>query len=136
MQANTLTLAVDTANDGTTTDHVYTRIREVENKSVYNGPGGSVSNRKELAFLRKDPKRSGNSQGVSSAEARFTEEVSVPGVEDSSNVSHLLTGSVSFRIPVGVSSADLLTFRQKIIALLDDDTVMGALMDNLEICPP
>jgi hypothetical protein len=133
MQANTLTLAVDTANNGTTTDQVYTRFREVENKSVYNGPDGSVSNRQELAFLRKDPKRSGNSQGVSSAEVRLTEEVSVAGVEDSSTVSHLLTGSVSFRIPVGVSSADLLEFRQKIIAVLDDDVIAGALMDNLEI---
>jgi hypothetical protein len=132
-QADTITLAVDTANTGSTTNKVYSRFREELNKTTYRGPEGTLANRQEMAFLRKDPTRNGNSNGVATATIRFTDDVSVAGVDTTTTVEHLLVGEVSFRIPVGVSDADLLAFRQRLIAILDDDTVMTDLMGSLEI---
>lgn len=132
MQNNSITLAVDTANTGVTSSQVYTRLSEETNKSLYGRADHSLDHRHEMTFLRKYPVRSGNFKGTAKPTVKFTDSVQVAGV-DGNNVDCLLVGEVSFNIPVGVSDAALLEFRQRLIAALDTDSVMTALMSRLEI---
>jgi len=132
MQADSLTLAVDTLNNGTTSNQTFTAISRETNKSTYSRSDASSANRRDLAFLRKFPTRSGNFLGATKVTFKFTDTYSVQGV-DSNPLSTLLVGEVSFSIPVGVAAADAKEFRQRLLAVLDNDTVMDKLMNRAEV---
>lgn len=133
MLPNTITLAVDTANTGTTTDQVYVRFEEQINKSTYRGPGASVSSRNQLAFLRTLAKRSGDFLGSNKPTVKYTRDVSVPNASGSGNVVAPLIVEVSMSLPVGCTDADVLAARQHIVAILDRDDIVGLLCTHMEI---
>jgi hypothetical protein len=112
MQDNQITIT-DVDINGTPTDLIYTRVREKENQSVYQGPDGSLSNRQEMALTRKYPIRQGNSQGVMEVRIRFAEDVSVAGVETSTTVEHLNSCEIILRVAVGTTDAEIVTLLSK-----------------------
>jgi len=133
MQPNTITLAVDTANTGTTTDQEYNRYEEKINSSTYIGPGHSLGNRNLLQLYRTPPKRNGNFPGAAKASAKFTIDRQVSGVDTATTLVAPQILEISISSPVGVSSADHLEFRQHGVALLDYDTIVSALYELLSV---
>lgn len=127
MQPEVITLAVDKANTGTTTDKAYTRFDEYQNRSVYIGPSHDMAAREQLAMYRTFPKVNGNFRGVAKTAIKVTRDKAVTGVDGVSTLTAPMIGDVSFSIPVGVTVADVIELRQEIIALLDLDVIMTAL---------
>lgn len=122
MLDNTITLAVDTANTGVTEDQVYERHREYDNRSEYIGPGHTAASRDLLAFYTADPKQSGNYRGTRKSSVKFTEDITVAGVDGSDIVTPIIL-EVSYSAPVGITEAQITELRQRAIALLDNDTL-------------
>lgn len=129
---NTLTLSVDTENLGAPTDQVYTRYDEKSDKTTYIRADHTVVARRELSLARRPSTRSGNYNGSSKGTVKFTDSVTVAGV-DGADVSALLIMDLSISIPVGCTDAQILEMRQRLIAALDDDTFIGPFMTRLEI---
>lgn len=132
MQANTITLAVDLLNTGSTTNEVFTRHEEQINRSTYIGPEHTVASPNTMQFYRTLPKRSGDYLGSAKVSIKFT----ASRVVDSATGLDIKApdiAEVSFSIPVGVTAAQMKATRQRLIAALDSDTVMDALMGTQEI---
>jgi hypothetical protein len=132
MQPNTITLAVDTANSGSTTNRVYTRFEELVNRTTYKGPAHTFSAADTLQFYRTLPVRSGAFLGAAKTSVKFTKAVTVQDGAGQ-DVIYPLIGEVSFSVPVGTPDTVTKELRQTILALLDSDTVMGPLNDSGEI---
>jgi hypothetical protein len=133
MLDNTITLAVDELNTDSTTDHEYSRYDEYQNRSVYNGPDNTLSSREILGFYRTTPSKSGNFKGVAKSSIKFTKDIEVEGVDSTTSVTAPMIVTISFSMPIGATSAEVVEERQKAIALLDDDTLMDRLNNDLEI---
>jgi len=133
MQANEITLSVDVLNNGTTVDSVFRRHSEDANRSLYIVDGSHVPGmRDQLQFYRTAEKPAGESRGVTKSALKFTLDVAVPNASGSGNIVSALIGEASFRIPVGVTAAQSLELRQRMIAALDH-SLAAALNDQLEI---
>lgn len=132
MLSNSITLAVDVLNSGSTSNEVFSRLEELVNRSTYRGPNHSSASRNTMQFYRTLPKRSGNSLGTAKVSVKFTTDKTVTGV-DGSDQSAPLIGDVSFSLPVGCSAADMKALRQRIIASLDQDEVWDLVMTYQEI---
>lgn len=136
MQANTITLDVDTDNDGGTTAIVvesFTRYDEFQNRSVYINTGHTLASKDTLSLYRTLPKQNGNFKGVAKSAIKFSKDHSVPGVDSTTtNVASGLV-EVSFSLPIGMTPAQTLELRMRAVALLLDDTVMVALNDQLMV---
>jgi len=130
MQANVITLAVDEQNDSNTVDHVYTRADYFQNRSLYVSGDHTLEARDTLGFYRTQPKQNGNFKGTAKCSLKISTDKLVDGVDGFSQLTSPIIGEVSFSVPVGVTSADKMIARQLLIAILDDDTVMEALMDQ------
>lgn len=126
-----LTLAVDIANNGTTVDKVYTYFDTFGQKRVYHSADHTLVDREELCFIRRMPSRSGNFLGTAKGTIKFTDDVVVAGA-DGSDVKAPLIIEVSFSAPVGVTEGMLTERRQRVMAILDDDTHMGPFFYILE----
>jgi hypothetical protein len=133
MQPNQITLAVDTENTGVTTDKVYLRFEETLNRSTYVSDTHTYAEKDTVTLYRTLPKQNGNFKGVLKSSLKVTEDFSVPGVDSSTTLTSPVILSVSFSVPIGVTSADLLRLRQTVIALLDQDTLMNPLNHQLMI---
>lgn len=133
MQPDTITVPVDTLNNGTTTDEIYTRFEEYQNRSVYIGASHTMAAKDQLSLYRSFPKTNGNFKGVSKTSIKFAREHSVLGVDGLSNLTAPVIVEVSFSIPVGITAAQSLIARQRVVALLDNDTIMAALNDQLMV---
>lgn len=133
MLDNTITLSVDYLNDSNTTDEVYSRQDEFQNRSVYTGPDHTLSERDTMSFYRTYPKQSGNFRGTAKSAIKFSQDVQVDGVDASTSVNAVEIGEISFSLPVGTTAAAAKILRQRMIAALDDDTLMAKLNDKLEI---
>lgn len=135
MQPDVITLAVDEDNDdGSVTaavDHVYTRFEEYQNRSKYIHSGHLIDAQDTLAFYRTAPKSSGNFKGVAKTSVKFTKDQTVKGVDGVSDLTAPIIVEVGFSLPVGVTAEEVLLARQRVIAALDDDTMMDAL--NLQL---
>lgn len=119
MQDNIITLPVDVLNNGTTTDRVYERFSvDSPNKVTYTGPDHTATARDVLQLYRTFAKRTGVYLGSNKSTVKFTEDKVVLTAEGLNTVAPLIA-DVSFSIPVGVSVADQLAFRQRLIAALD-----------------
>lgn len=129
MQANTITLSVDAANTGTPANQVYSRYEEYPNRSSYIGDDHLPEVRNTMGIYRTFPTRTGNFKGASKSAVKFTQDVVVPGVDSTTEITSPIIVEVSFSVPVGAASADLKELRQRVIAALDQD----ALMDSLSI---
>lgn len=133
MLNNTIVLPVDTANTDVTTDYTFRRFEEASARTVYiNEADHSVATHNTLTFYRTAAKPNGNSKGVSKTAAKYSQSIIVPG-KDGSDLSADAIANVSFNLPVGMTPAQTLELRQRLVALLDDDSVMAPLMDYLEI---
>jgi len=133
MLDTTITLSVDTTNDDTPENHVFTRYDEYQNRTVYTGPNNALDSRELMTVYRTAPKPAGNFKGVAKSTVKFSRDVEIEGKDSTTNVGAVELGEVSFSIPVGTSAADAMILRQRLIAALDDDTLMVKLMENLEI---
>lgn len=133
MQANSITLAVDTANTGTTTNQVYTRFEEKTDRSTYIGATHVLDSRDMIQLYRTAPKRNGEFRGVARTSIKVTEDISVDNVSGDGQIVAPMLLECSFSIPVGATAAQTLELRQRLLALLDDDSVMADLVDIQEI---
>lgn len=133
MQANTLTLSVDAANNATPANEVYTRYEEYQNRSSYIGANHTPDDRDQLALYRTFPTKSGNFKGTAKSSVKFTKDVEVAGVDSSTTLTAPIILDVSFSVPVGATSADLIHARQRLIALLDSDSLMDSLNIQLMV---
>jgi len=133
MQADTITLAVDTANTGSTTSTAFSRYAEELNKTTYIGashvPNSTVDT---LVFGRSLPTKNGTFLGTGKSQAKFTRTMSV-AASDGTTLKVPLIIDVNFSVPVGTTSAELVKLRQTAIALLDNDTIMNLLNVTLAV---
>jgi hypothetical protein len=133
MQPNTVTLAVDVLNNGTTEDQIYTRYEEYQNRASYIGASHTPDSRDALAIYRTFPTKTGNFKGVAKSAVKFTKDVEVSGVDSSTTLTAPIIFDLSASIPVGATTADVLEARQRLIALLDNDTFMNSLNIQLMV---
>lgn len=133
MLDNTLTLPVDAANDGNPADQVFSRFEELTGKSVYNGPDHDLSGlRDQLTLLRTLPKQSGNFRGMARSAAKFTRDYEVAGVDSTTTIVSPGIIEVSTSFPRGVSAAERIEARQRVISLLDMDNFIDRLQGQCE----
>jgi hypothetical protein len=133
MQPNEITLAVDEANSGSTTDHDFTRIDSFSNRSLYCRDGvHTAAARDQLNFYRTPGKQNGNYRGSEKTSTKFTVDTTVPGVDGSDIVAPMIV-ETKYSFPVGTPAATKKLMRQKAIALQDLDSVMDDLHGMLEI---
>lgn len=132
MQDNTITLAVDVANNATSVDLVYTRFDQYVNRTVYTAETHTLANPDTLSFYRTFPKTSGNYPGQAKAAVKFSRNIVVTGL-DGSDVLGPQIIEVSVSNPVGATVAQQMEMRQRALALLDRDDVMVGLTNQLEI---
>jgi len=110
------------------------RHEETTTRSTYvDDASHSVDSRDIMQLYRTAAKRNGESRGTSKSAVKLTSDVSVPNASGSGDIVLPLIAEVSFSVPVGVTAAQTLELRQQLVALLDDDAVMAALNDVLEI---
>lgn len=133
MQANTLTLSVDAANDGNPANEVYTRYEEYQNRSSYIGADHLPDARNTLAIYRTFPTKSGNFKGTAKSSVKFTQDVEVAGVDSSTTLTAPIILDLSFSVPVGATTDDLKHVRQRLLALLDTDSFMDSLNIQLMV---
>lgn len=132
MQADSITIPVDAANSGTTTDEIYTRVDYVSGRSEYHGPNFEMDAREKLNFYRTLPKVNGNYKGSAKTSFKFTKDREVTSV-DGSTISAPSIIEVSFSFPVGMTDAQMTEDRQRALALLDMDSVMDALHEHQRV---
>lgn len=133
MQADTLSLAVDVANDATIVTVPYSRYEETQNRTVYVGADHEPGSRDQIALYRTLPTRSGNFRGVGKSAIKLTKDTQVLGHDSSTSIMSSLIIDVTFSVPVGCDSGKLLKARQTLISLLDDDTFMNKLNVQLMV---
>lgn len=133
MLDNQITLAVDPLNTGTTVSKVYRRFDTFQNRSIFIGDGHSSAARNNLSFYRSFPSRVGNFRGVAKTSVKFTEDVTVSGVDSTATLTAPVIVEVNFSFPVGVTTAHVKEMRQRVIALLDQDSIMDNLNNIQEI---
>lgn len=133
MQPNAITLPVDPLNDDTIVNEEYTRYEEYLNRSVYIGTGHTPDARNTIAMYRTFPTKSGNFKGVSKSSIKLTKDFPVSGVDGSTTLSSPLIAEVNFSVPVGVTPAQVKACRQRLIAILDSDTICDPLNIQLMI---
>jgi hypothetical protein len=134
MQPNTITIPVDTLNDGSAVvDESWVRFEEFLNRTKYVGEGHSMSNREELTIYRTFPKQAGNFKGVGKSAAKFAMDVQVPGVDGTTTLTAPIIVEISFSIPVGAAPSDVLMARQRSLGLVDQDAIMDDLNNRLMV---
>lgn len=133
MQADQITLAVDPLNNGTTVNETFTRFEEFQNRAVYIGEGHLPDARNTIGIYRTFPTKTGNFKGVCKTAVKSTLDVEVAGVDSNTTITAPIIMDLSFSVPVGVTTAELVKARQRLIALLDDDSFMNALNVQLMV---
>jgi hypothetical protein len=136
MQPNSLTLSVDEANDGASTadvDYSYRRLNDYLNRSDYiHEANHAVDSRDMLNFYATPAKPTSTFKGVQRSTFKFTRDISVLGPDGVSNITAPIIAELKLSIPVGATNAEILLARQKVLALLDDDSVMDNLNELME----
>lgn len=136
MLSNLITLAVDDDNDGGITpaiEHIYSRFDEYQNRSEYIHTNHTVATRDKLGFYRTFPKANGNFRGAQKCAVKLTKDYSVSGVDTETTLVRPAIGEIGFSIPVGLTPAQTLEFRMRLVAVILDDAIMVPLMDQLMI---
>lgn len=127
MLDNVITLPIDELNNATLVNYAFTRFDESQNKTSYIGEDHTSIARDVMTVYRTLPKTNGNFKGVRKTAVKFTKDFSVLGVDGVSSLTAPSIIEVTFSIPVGISDADVLVERQKVIAMLDLDAIMDRL---------
>jgi hypothetical protein len=131
MQSDEITLQVDELNNDTDVPAVFTRAQEFANRSVYTGVSHDLILQDKFTMYRTYQKISGNFKGTAKSAVKFSQDFVVTGVDGLASLTSPMIIELSFSVPVGISVADQLIGRQRAIAILDDDTVMVPLMNQL-----
>lgn len=128
-------LDVDVANNDTIVEQVLVNAGpDTINRSTFEFSGThSLVARDIVQFYRTYPKRSGQSRGSAKCAMKFTTDIAVNNSDGSGDIVLPLIGEVSFSLPVGVTPAQTMSLRQRIVSLLDLDDVAAKLMDLLHI---
>jgi len=133
MQPNQIVLAVDPENDDTIVNETYTRYEEFQNRATYIGAAHLPDTRDMLAIYRTFPTKSGNFKGTAKSSVKFTEDLQVAGVDSNTTLTAPLILELSFSVPVGATAAQVIHARQRLLALIDDDTIMDGLNIQLMV---
>lgn len=133
MQADSIVLPVDPANNSTVVNETFTRYKEMQDRTTYIGLGHVPELRNEMSIYRTFPSRSGNFKGTSKSALKFTQDKEVAGVDSSTTLTAPMILDISFSLPVGVTAAEVKAFRQRAIAALDSDTFMDGLNIQLMV---
>lgn len=133
MLSDAITLSVDAANNSSPANQVFGLSDRFQNRSVYKGPAHTLISRDTLGFYRGTITKSGNFNGVAKSSCKFTKDIEVPGVDQSTTVMAPMILEISFSLPVGTTAAEAMEMRQRAIALLDSDTHMITLTEQLEV---
>lgn len=128
-----LNLSVDALNDANPVAELYDRYEEQQNRSKYISGSHTPGSRDEIGFYRSFPTRSGNFKGVGKTSVKLTLDVSIPGVDSSTTMMAPVIVECSFSVPVGVQAEDIVHIRQRLIALLDNDSLMNSLNIQLMV---
>lgn len=128
MLDNTITLPVDVTNNGTLANVSFTRFEEQLNRSTYISDAHEPGKRDILAFYRSFPKPSGTFKGVRKTTVKFTTDTEVAD-SIGGTIECPIIVEVNFSLPIGVTVAQIVEMRQRILALLDNDTIM----DNVNV---
>lgn len=132
MLDNTITLPVDLLNSGVTTDVDFTRFDEYQNRTVYISENHDPGDRDLLTVYRTFPKVTGTFKGVRKTTVKFTKDVEVPTTDGGTTTSANIV-EVNFSIPIGVADADITVLHQRVIALLDQTSLMLRLNSLQEV---
>jgi hypothetical protein len=124
---NDITLPVDLINDGNFTDYDYERSSTYENRSTFQGEDHDPQSRDLLQFYRTAAKPTPTFRGVQKSAVKFTMDKTVTAPNGDPIVAPVII-EVSFSVPIGVSIADEIIARQRVIALLDQDDIMNDLV--------
>lgn len=130
-----ITLSVDAANSGSPANETFIVAHPSENRTTYILSGTDLGDREELILYSTRPKRAGNFRGVVRSAVKFTKAVAVEAVDATDTVDSDLILNLSFSVPVGTATADIVHLRQRLIALLDNDAYM-AKINELAITQP
>lgn len=133
MQPNSITLSVDTDNDGGTTaavDAIFTRFEEFQNRAEYIHEDHTLALRDKLGLYRTPPKQSGNFKGTAKTAVKFTRDYSVAGVDATTTMIAPGIIDIGFSLPIGMTPAQTLELRMRAVAMLLDDTVMVPLTNQ------
>lgn len=133
MQENTLTLSVDAANNSTPANEVYRRFEESAGRSLYIGSDHTNRVRNTLLLTRTMPKANGTFNGVGKTSFKFTQDVSVPTLNPDVDVTTPAIVEVLLSLPVGTTAAAAKHFRQRAVALLDNDAIISTLHELQEV---
>jgi hypothetical protein len=135
MQSNVISLTVDRLNDGVApVTETLNRHEETVNRTTYVVDGThTLTTRDQVQLYRTYPKRSGASRGTARSSIKITNDISVDNADGSGEIVLPLIIECSFSVPVGTLPATTLALRQRLISLLDDDTVAAGLIDELNI---
>lgn len=128
-----ITLAVDKANNGTTTDVEFRSFDSTSTKSTYESATSTVVARDQLALYRTFAKRNGIFLGSTKTTAKFTQDITVTNAEGTGDVKVPLIVEINFSVPVGATPAQTEEVRQRALALLDRTDLMSNLNDRGEI---
>lgn len=129
---NTITLAVDIANDGNPVNQDFGRYIERDNHTIYHGTDHSSVSQNLLGFYRTFPKPQGNSRGVERSSIKVTQDCVVLGSDGIANLTKPTIVKIDMNRPVGISDADFLAIRQRAAAALISEEA-GSLTNGLVI---
>jgi hypothetical protein len=132
MIPSAFTIAVDTLNNDTTEDQLYERAEDYPGRSIYTGPNHSIELEDTLTFYRTQPKANGNFKGVGRTTVKSRRAHVVDGVDGVSQLTQVASAETAFSLPVGMTTAEKLEFRQHQIAVLDH-VLMIDLQDKLVV---
>lgn len=133
MLDNTITLAVDKLNSGAITNVAFSRQEEFQNRAKYISPAHTLAKRDTLDFYRTFPSKTKDFNGVAKSGFKFTVDTEVPGVDPATSRIAPQIAEVSFSLPIGFTTAQLVELRQRIIAVLDNDALMLRINERLEV---
>jgi hypothetical protein len=86
-----------------------------------------------LSLYRTFPKPSGNFKGVCKTSFKFSKDISVTGVDGVSQLTAPIIVEVAFSLPVGATHAQVLLAQQRALSMLDLDSVMTPLNEQLMV---
>lgn len=134
MPTSTITLAVNVDNDDGTTaaiDKIYSLFdASPQNRVDYISESHTLALRDTLKLYRTPPKKSGNFRGTAKTAVKFTEDFEVDGVDSTTTVTAPGILDISFSCPIGMTPAQTLEMRMNAVALLQDNDIMAALVDQ------
>lgn len=127
MISNSITLAVDALNNGTSANIEIVRIGEGANSSRYKFPDNSLIQRDYVDFYRTFNKKSGNYNGSAKCAMKITRDVTVPGVDATTSIVAPQICQVSFANPVGTSDANQVELAMRLVGLIIHSEILPKL---------